>query len=155
VRHPSYCKRCKLDVDSVHWYWQKSSKCKDGGYWRCKQENRDNVKRWRSNNLPKDRLNAYKNADKRSGLVCTISVSDVERMIAMPCFYCSLKPANGLDRKNSDAGHTPLNVVPCCEKCNFILGDIPFEAKERLVVGLHSIRQSKLLNNWTIPTKRS
>ncbi len=26
---------------------------------------------------------------------------------------------NGIDRVNNEMGYEPLNVVPCCQECNF------------------------------------
>jgi len=76
-------------------------------------------------------------------------------LMMQPCYYCNKENSNGLDRKENNKGHTETNVVSCCEKCNYILGDIPFEAKKELSKGFVEINKKGLLDKWTIPTKRT
>lgn len=72
------------------------------------------------------------------------------------CFYCGDNELLhlGLDRLDNQRGHAPSNVVACCEKCNNLLSDIPYEAKLELRPGLAAIHKKGLLKQWTIPTKR-
>lgn len=45
-----------------------------------------------------------------------------------PCHYCGCEiEVTGLDRKDSDKGYTPDNVVPCCADCNIKKGIKPYE----------------------------
>ena len=45
-----------------------------------------------------------------------------------PCHYCGCEiEVTGLDRKNSDRGYTPDNVVPCCVDCNKKKNAKPYE----------------------------
>lgn len=60
------------------------------------------------------------------GLEWTISFEEYCHLISKPCAYCTgpLPPQGvGLDRKDSEAGYTPDNVVPCCGTCNGIKSD--------------------------------
>lgn len=75
-------------------------------------------------------------------------------MMSQPCYYCGLEPSGGLDRIDNSKGHEINNVRPCCEKCNFLLGDIPDAAKVIMIPSLTTIRERGLLTQWTIPTKR-
>lgn len=104
--------------------------------------------------LAQSRLTSYIQADSKRGFECTLSLEEVAALIAKSCYYCGCSPAKGLDRMNSLRAHVVGNVVPCCEKCNIILSDLPFEAKEKLKAGLHQIQQENLLTEWEIPTKR-
>lgn len=45
-----------------------------------------------------------------------------------PCHYCGCEiEVTGLDRKDSDKGYTPDNVVPCCADCNVKKSTKPYE----------------------------
>ena len=98
---------------------------------------------------------AYRHTDrlkhKSLDLICR---EDALFLMMQPCHYCCVEESNGLDRKDSGLGYTLNNVVPCCEKCNNILSDIPYIAKVELIEGLTSINKKGLLSKWTIPTKR-
>ena len=147
----SYCHQ-DFDVDSDHWYQQKYS---GGTYLKCVVQNRKNVKRWRANNPERTRFRSHCDYDKSRGLVTDITLSWYTKTIQLPCFYCGQVVANGLDRKDSSLGHTEKNCVPCCSKCNIILGDIPLDAKLELMDGLKSIRQKALLVDWKVPGQRN
>jgi hypothetical protein len=84
----------------------------------------------------------------------TISRDKAVELMMQPCIYCGVEKSHGLDRKDSSKGHSEDNVVPCCEKCNFILGDLPNDAKVLLKTGLTNIRKKGYFETWTIPTKR-
>lgn len=73
------------------------------------------------------------------------------------CFYCENTNISllGLDRLDNNKGHSLENVVSCCEKCNNILSDLPYEAKMCLKQGLKEIHINNYLNNWEIGTKRN
>jgi hypothetical protein len=84
----------------------------------------------------------------------TIERDKAVSLMMQPCFYCEVPSSHGLDRKDSSRGHSEDNVVPCCEKCNNILGDLSFDAKLLLKDGLKKIRNAGLFDTWEIPTKR-
>jgi len=98
---------------------------------------------------------AYRHNDKaRHKSAALISRDDAVSLMMQSCHYCHKEQSHGLDRKDSSLGYTLDNVVPCCEKCNNILSDIPYEAKVELIDGLTSINEKGLLDKWTIATKR-
>jgi hypothetical protein len=99
---------------------------------------------------------AYRHGDivKFSGSE-TIEKYEAIRMMQEPCYYCGIPDSCGLDRRDNTRGHSKDNVVPCCEKCNNILGDLPSAAKDLLKEGLTQITKQGLLEKWTIPTKRN
>ena len=173
--NPVFCRRCNKQVDAHHWKWEKDERLKCGGRWRCKmyvaQANRKYRHRVKSDPIRNKRYKEYhkqyslehaeitrfkslKSFDKKRGFVTDISLDSYRDMISKTCYYCGKDECGGLDRMDNTRGHVWGNVVPCCEKCNNILCDIPFVAKEKLKAGLHEIQRENLLQNWTIPTKR-
>jgi hypothetical protein len=101
------------------------------------------------------KIKAYRHNDKIRFPECeTVEKYRAIELMKQPCYYCGKKEALGLDRIDSTQGHSEDNIVPCCEKCNNILGDLPEKAKDLLIDGLHEINNQGLLDQWTIPTKR-
>jgi len=99
---------------------------------------------------------AYRHRDLAEFQGCvTIEKYEAIALMKEPCHYCGSLDSCGLDRRDNTKGHSKDNVVPCCEKCNNILGDLPAEAKDLLKEGLTEIAKQGLLNTWTIPTKRN
>lgn len=173
---PTHCHYCDRSVGQNHFFWMKDDRYTAGGKWRCRQRKRDSDAR-RRERIKKDpdalerqrsyhreyhkrnpEVARYKSMvaiDKKKGWDDTdINLDAYREMVSKPCYYCGVSGSGGLDRINNNLPHRWGNVVPCCEKCNIILGDLPFEAKEILKAGLHEIRRSSLLEDWTIPTKR-
>jgi len=97
---------------------------------------------------------AYRHGDLKRGLPDTIPRERAIAVMMMPCHYCQVENGHGLDRLNNNLGHSENNVVSCCEKCNYILGDLPVDAKNLLANGLKNIRDKGLFDKWEIPTKR-
>lgn len=97
---------------------------------------------------------AYSSCDQKMYGGQTVPWSVACYLMIESCFYCDKPTANGLDRKDSNLGHSEENVVPCCHKCNTILGDIPWEAKLCLKDGLEQIQRTQVLNDWVPPTMR-
>ena len=100
------------------------------------------------------RYKSYKSADKGVGRTGFLTLVEARHLMGLPCHYCKVPESGGLDRMDCSLGHTLENVLPCCEKCNNILGDLPQPAKELLASGLAEIRTQGLFNEWVIPTKR-
>lgn len=96
---------------------------------------------------------AYRHFDKTHSFENDLSTEWAYKRIQSDCFYC-LGSGGGLDRKDSSIGHTYDNTVPCCEKCNNILSDLPYAAKLFLKAGLQEIQKLNILKSWEIPTKR-
>jgi len=86
------------------------------------------------------KLKAYQHRDRHEFPgVPTIEQYEAIEMMRQDCYYCSAPSSHGLDRRDNTKGHSKDNVVPCCEKCNNILGDLPAEAKDLLRQGLTDI----------------
>lgn len=68
----------------------------------------------------------------------TLSLEQFSALIFLNCVYCGSLPTNnmrdyvsgktfrynGLDRIDSNGGHTEDNSVPCCENCNHLKGEL-------------------------------
>ncbi len=100
------------------------------------------------------RYKSYRSGDKAKGRWNDLETTWAYRRMASSCYFCNAFPAGGLDRIDNALGHSLVNTVSCCENCNFILCDIPWQAKLELKWGLAMIHGSGLLKEWVIPTKR-
>lgn len=103
------------------------------------------------------KIKAYQHSDKLRK-VLSITSEQFKKLLEVVncCEYCgeSDKKYLGLDRLDNKLGHEVDNVVVCCEKCNYILGDLPPTVKGILGGALRVIREENLLKEWVIPTKR-
>jgi len=171
---PTRCSSCQQEVGPDHWRWQQDSRYREGGKWRCVVRKRASNARGRQK-VKEDpvrherllqyhreyakkhqflaRYKAYRTFDRQRG-EATIPFELAKTLMASACHYCDLEISGGLDRMDNSRGHVYENVVPCCEQCNFILCDLPNQAKEILSKGLKEVRSRNLLENWVIPTKR-
>lgn len=169
-----YCSFCKINHEDDIFYFEKDIRYKNGGKWRCrirknyygakyrsnvnndpirKQIFLDKQKLYSKQNPNKRKYKSYKNSDLKKKRD-TVEWLIAREIMQKPCYYCRQKPSNGLERIDNSLGHSLENILPCCEKCNIILGDIPFEAKNLLKDGLKKIYKQNLLKDWIIPTKR-
>lgn len=98
-----------------------------------------------------NRHRKYKYQDKRDGLEYDLTLDQAKALMSLPCFYCTIPECRGLDRLDNKFGHTLSNVVPCCGKCNLILGSVPYVAKLEMRESLRNIREKKLIDDWTPP----
>lgn len=175
VGSPVFCQHCNTAVEPEHWFWSKSSRYTAGGRWICRVRRKEADGRYRSR-VQQDpdrhkkyleyqtaysrkhpevaRFKAYKSGDRLAGRDNDLLRVQACALMAQPCAYCGVTPAGGLDRKDSALGHTVGNSLPACEICNFILGDLPLPVKEQLSSGLRHSRETGLLDDWVIPTKR-
>jgi len=167
------CKTCNLEKplsDFPKYYGKKDRvfshrpHCKICSYKKEREgrsaETKEKLKQYHRQYHRKNPLNAkvkaYQHADKKR-CVPTISLQEARTLIERnDCSYCqeTRKEVLGLDRIDNSKGHAPDNVVVCCEKCNFILGDLPIEVKIEFRQCLRKIKEKELLETWTIPTKR-
>ena len=78
---------------------------------------------------PKGRYNLIKNSAKRRNINFSLPFGLYESQLwGKPCHYCGCElEATGLDRKDSNKGYAPDNVVPCCRSCNSRKSDKPYE----------------------------
>lgn len=167
ISFPKSCKHCTIDPSKKeHWY-------QDGKRWRCCQQRRDyrrrryaegklKVSRKRTEEGERKvkirrRYYAAKTNDKKKGFTGTLNTIEAYLLMdGKPCHYCEVMlPVMGLDRKDSSMGHRLDNVVTCCEECNMLLTDLPYEAKKILAPGLKQLRDEGHLDRWIIPQKRN
>lgn len=144
VKYRPHCFSCKY----------KKAKAKETE--KQKENKRKYLRDYHRKNPLNAKVKAYQHSDRKRNTK-SIKLKEARELIEISnCFYCgeSEKIKLGLDRIDNNDGHHKNNVVVCCEKCNNILGDIPFKAKELLADGLRKIKQQEILIEWEIPTKR-
>jgi hypothetical protein len=108
-------------------------------------------------NPARARIKSYQSIDRKRGVPSLTMAEGTSLLDNAACHYCGTSDRQllGLDRKDNSLGHAPINVVPCCMECNFILSDIPYEAKLLLADGLRACRRAGYLDAWRIPTHRN
>lgn len=80
-------------------------------------------------------IKRYQTGCKARNLEWALDVSDVVRIIFSNCAYCDAPPAgkvgkflySGIDRKHNHLGYLAGNCAPCCKRCNFLKGAMPYE----------------------------
>ena len=73
----------------------------------------------------------YRHSCYRRNNYWGLSDAQFLEITSKPCAYCGALPSNkthgfvynGIDRMDNSKGYHPLNVVPCCWKCNIIKGE--------------------------------
>lgn len=72
---------------------------------------------------------AYIYSAQKRKIPFSLGYCECVRLFSSSCYYCGLRPRyngvdglSGIDRKDSDLGYTPDNVVPCCSQCNMAKG---------------------------------
>jgi hypothetical protein len=65
---------------------------------------------------------------RKRNLAVEITKWQWSHLIDMPCHYCHIEEANGLDRVKSHKPCTMANIVPCCAACNCTKGVQPIRA---------------------------
>ena len=123
------CKVCKNKEKQI---WKKQNPDKV----------REQKKRWKKRNPDKVREGKRKWYRTPAGKLAKIRHKATERGIyfdlqlehyksnlwGKPCHYCGCEiKITGLDRKDSNKGYTPDNVVPCCHSCNSMKSDKPYK----------------------------
>lgn len=71
------------------------------------------------------RLRQARARARKLGRPFCLTLDDVERIHAEPCFYCGAAPAGEIDRFDNDLGYTATNCVSACEPCNSSKGRKP------------------------------
>src|SRR2546423_9668456 len=93
-------------------------------------------------------------SDKSRGLLCDLSKSEVEALIANGCSYCGETQLRmTLDRIDNSKGHTLSNVVPACIRCNYARRNMTSEARLCLAEGMRRARELNLFGVWTGRTR--
>lgn len=159
-----WCKYCKIDQPTTHWGSKKRCKRFYADYEKQRRHARKTsmtIVEWRlhqkqeyQKRAPYHRYRALKQGDKDRGLEFDLSFKQYQILCAALCNWCNISQCNGVDRLDSDRGHALNNVVPCCEQCNILLTDLPWECKSLLASGLKHMRDSGVYDRWTVPYKR-
>jgi hypothetical protein len=95
-----------------------------------------------------NRRYTYKRDAIKRGLEFDLDIEECRKLFQSNCFYCETPACDGIDRLSPQLGYNKNNIAPCCLKCNFILADLPEEAKKILAKSLKEIRINNLLNEW-------
>lgn len=160
-----WCDYCQTEIDSTHWS-KPSNKCKR--FYADYEKKRRLIKKnsmtaieWSIYNKREyqrratyHRYRALMYKDKKRGLGFELTYNQYKILCSAACNWCNIRLCNGVDRLDSDIGHVLYNVVPCCEKCNILLTNLPWECKSFLKVGLQNIRNSGAYDRWTVPYKQ-
>lgn len=145
VRYRPHCKKCKY----INYKENLSAK--------RREKIRKYQREYHLKNPENAKIKSYQHIDRKNKRK-SIKLREAKDLILNgDCFYCgeTEKACLGLDRIDNRLGHEKTNVKVCCEKCNNLLSDIPYEAKLELKKGLTSIRKKGFLKEWIIPTKRN
>jgi hypothetical protein len=80
----------------------------------------------------------------------------IRNLISNGCQYCGETELRmTLDRIDNSIGHTRENVLPCCLRCNYIRGSMPFDAWMILVPAVRQAKEAQLFGTWrSIPFNR-
>lgn len=142
--HIELCRDCKIPKTDDNTGWNESlnrfnTYCKDCDIKRARKYRKENP------------LNNFKHDDLRRGFgENDLTLEFVLEAYENPCFYCgSSKLAMTLDRMDNNKGHMQSNVRPSCRRCNFIRKNMPYEAWEKLIPGLHEVEREGLFSEWT------
>lgn len=174
---PEHCSWCDIpNPGDEHWKWEKDSRYRQGGKWRCREYVKHHARRYMSRlradparraakeavrkayysqNPEYLRYKACKYADASKGLLGTpITWEEARPIMLAPCSYCGIDRAGGLDRVDNSLGHSSGNCVSACAQCNLVLLDMPFELKEMFIPALREARKNGLLDAWKHPRLR-
>ena len=103
----------------------------------------------RINNPAQAIIEDSRKSDKKAGRKNDLDVIFVRDLISHPCVYCGeTKLRMTLDRKDNTIGHTKNNVVPCCIRCNYARGNMPYDAWLYLIDGMKKARESGAFGTW-------
>lgn len=120
---------------------------------RCKKCHNEYIKQKRMsdllNNRPKFLCRSYRHLDKKSGRENNLTRELIAEYIAQPCFYCGGDDVSmGLDRIDNSQGHIVGNVNPCCNRCNTIRRNMPYEAWLLIISGVKQARLKGMFGDW-------
>lgn len=89
--------------------------------------------------------------DKKRGLNNNLTIEWVQSEFKKGCNYC-LRAENeckmSLDRLDNSIGHIMSNVVPCCNFCNYLKRDMPYEAWKFLTPHIKAAIELNLFKDW-------
>ncbi len=88
-------------------------------------------------------------SDKKFNRDNNLTRQFIDELIINPCSYCGEdKLLITLDRINNNLGHLIDNVVQACIRCNYIRGNMPYDAWLIIAKGVKEARESYLFGSW-------
>jgi hypothetical protein len=89
-------------------------------------------------------------SDRKRGLISDLTRDAIEKLIARSCTYCGETALRmTLDRIDNAIGHLTSNIVPACIRCNYLRGNMPYQAWLVLVPGVRQAREMGFFGGWT------
>jgi hypothetical protein len=67
---------------------------------------------------PKSGYRMYVTNAKNRKLSFKLTFKVFLALVGSPCYFCGVKPANGIDQHVAGVGYVKTNCVPCCFICN-------------------------------------
>ena len=104
----------------------------------------------RQQNITSSVLQDCRSSDRKKGRIGNdLDRCFVESLITQECSYCGEKKIRiTLDRKDNALAHTKSNVVPCCIRCNYLRGSMPYTAWLHIVPSIREARILGLFGDW-------
>lgn len=89
-------------------------------------------------------------SDRRFSRENDLDLEYVRQETAKACTYCGgTELRMTLDRIDNSKGHTKSNVIPSCERCNFVRRDMPYEAWLIVAQAMREATSKNLFGGWT------
>lgn len=113
-------------------------------------------RRWRANNPLSAVFRDCRASDKKRGFNNDLDHEFIRILIASGCKYCGETTIRmTLDRIDNSIGHIKTNVLPCCIRCNYIRGSMPFEAWMIMAPAVRQAKEAGLFGTWrSVPFNR-
>jgi hypothetical protein len=94
-------------------------------------------------------LHNSRKTDKNNKLENNLTILFIEKTIEKPCCYCGENNIKmTLDRINNSMGHSEMNVVAACIRCNNIRRDMPYNTWLFLVPKIKEAKELGLFDDW-------
>lgn len=113
-------------------------------------------RKWRAKNPHSAILYDCRAFDKKHEFDNDLDREFIKALIVSGCRYCGeTKLRMTLDRIDNSVGHIKANVLPCCIRCNYIRGSMPFDAWMVMVPAVRQAREAGLFGTWrSVPFNR-
>lgn len=105
---------------------------------------------YRSKNVPSTILTDCRKSDKRAGRSGNdLTAEYVASLIERGCAYCGETGIRmTVDRIDNAKAHAVGNVNPCCIRCNYARGSMPYGAWMHVVPAIREARELGLFGSW-------
>jgi len=91
-----------------------------------------------------------RSSDRKKGLVGNdLDEKFILAALSNGCAYCGEQSLRmSLDRIDNTLPHTKSNVIPCCIRCNYLRGSMPYPAWTYLVPTIREAKNLGLFGDW-------